>query len=376
MTDRVPVTLFMSDQGHFLSQVYPELDSRDYIKCQLKVVELQKQLGCDVFVRLLNGTIEPVHIIYGGVDVTRQTENWEVKTEDIRNGDTLIKKSIIRTPDGTLTQEFSFNEIRKGTLMFACTKPPIEKEADLDICIKYEPRVTDEWKARVKKDIEIVKEAVGDDGVVGTWSPHGPFNTGSLLIKLDELYQLFLSDPPYFDKLMNFCIERTVGYTKAIDEAGVDVHHIGANVAGGFIGKKFFDEYILPYEKKYMDIVQENGTPGMYHNCGEIMNLLESYKNVGVKIVEPFSPPPLGDTNLAKAKELVNGDYVMLAGIDHVNVIQKGTVNDVKRVTEQTMNIGKPCGKFIFQPVDFLEYGTPIENVEAFVKTGLEHAGY
>ena len=92
--------------------------------------------------------------------------------------------------------------------------------------------------------------------------------------------------------------------------------------------------------------------------------------------MEPFSPPPLGDTDLPKAKELVNGDYVMLAGIDHVNIIQKGTIDQVKKVTEETIKIGKPGGKFIFQPVDFLEYGTPVENVEAFVQTGIENAWY
>ena len=48
----------------------------------------------------------------------------------------------------------------------------------------------------------------------------------------------------------------------------------------------------------------------VYHNCGEIMSLVESYKSLGAKVVEPFSPIPLGDANLQKAKELVNGEYV------------------------------------------------------------------
>ena len=28
------------------------------------------------------------------------------------------------------------------------------------------------------------------------------------------------------------------------------------------------------------------------------------------------------------------------------------------------------------QPVDFLEYGTPFENVQAYAETALEHSGY
>ncbi len=106
------------------------------------------------------------------------------------------------------------------------------------------------------------------------------------------------------------------------------------------------------------------------------MNLLESYKELGVKSVEPFSPSPFGDADLQQVKERVNGDYIILSGIDQVNVLQKGTVDGVRRMTAKTIEIGKPGGKFIMQPVDFLEYGTPLENVEAYVTTALEYAGY
>ena len=66
----------------------------------------------------------------------------------------------------------------------------------------------------------------------------------------------------------------------------------------------------------------------------------------------------------------------MLAGIDQVNVLQKGTPEDVRKATAATMKAGKEGGKFIMQPVDFLEYGTPVKNVEAYVKTAMEHAAY
>jgi len=376
MPDRVPVTLFICDQGHFLSQLYPDIDPWDHSTIQLKVIEIQKQFGCDVFVRMLFGVNDPLHIHMGGADVSQETENWEVSTKEIQEGNTTIYRSAIRTPDGTLTQDFSINELRKGTFMFACTKKPVEKESDLDILIKYEPRMPSHWPEQVKQRVRVIKDALGDDGILGSWTPHGPFNNASLLIKLDELYQLFLIDTPYYDKLMNYAMDRIIDYTRAIDDAGVDVHCVGGNVPGGFLGRKFYDEYILPYEKKYIDIVQENGTPAMYHNCGQIMNLVESYKDLGARVVEPFSPPPLGDTDLAKAKELVSGAYVMLGSVDHVNVIQLGSVDKIRRVTEETMKIGKPGGKFILQDADFLEYGTPVENVEAFVRTAIEQAWY
>jgi uroporphyrinogen decarboxylase len=227
-------------------------------------------------------------------------------------------------------------------------------------------------RARVQK----IKAAVGQDGIVGSWSPHGPFNNASLLIDHDELYALFKTDYDYYEKLMNFAMERILDYTRAIDAAGVDVHCVGGNVPNGMVGRRNYDRYILPFEKKYIDFVQQNGTPAMYHNCGQVMALVESYKALGVKVVEPFAPAPLGDADLARVKESVAGAYVILSGVDQVNVLQVGTVDDVKRATEQAIKTGKPGGKFILQSVDFLEYGTPLENVEAYVQTALQYAGY
>jgi hypothetical protein len=82
--DRVPITFFVLDQGHFISQMYPEVDPQDFPTLQLKVIEIQKQLGADVFVRMLFDVNDPLHIHMGGLDVTQQNENWEIETSDSR----------------------------------------------------------------------------------------------------------------------------------------------------------------------------------------------------------------------------------------------------------------------------------------------------
>jgi uroporphyrinogen decarboxylase len=374
--DRVPVTLFMVDQGHFLNQLYPGIDPLDYETLQLKVIEAQKQLGADVFVRQLFWVNDPLSIHMGGLDVSRETENWEVKNEIKTDNNSKITRSTIKTPAGTLTQEFTINEIRKGTFMYACTKKPVENMKDLEIAIKYEPGIPKDFREKVKTRVGKIKKALGNDGILGVWAPHGPFNNSSLLIKHDELYSLFITDYPFYEKLMTFAMERILDYTQAMIDAAPDVLCVGGNVPGGFLGTETYDNYILPFEKKYIDFCQKSGIPAMYHNCGQIMSLVDSYKKLGVKIVEPFSPPPLGDADIETVKKRVNGDYIILSGIDQVNVLQKGSVEQTKKVTAETMLKGKPGGKFIMQPVDFLEYGTPVENVETYIKTAVENAWY
>jgi uroporphyrinogen decarboxylase len=376
MPDRVPVTLFICDGGHFVNQLYPGIDSWDYQQLQLKIIEVQKQFGADVFVRMLYGVNDPLHIHMGGLDVSQQTANWEVHTEHLQHGNTAIARSTIRTPGGTLTQDFATTQVRPGTFVFACTRKPVQNEADLDIAIRYEPRMPAHWPEQVRQRVAVIREALGQDGILGTWTPHGPFNNASLLVDHDVLYSLFRVDYPFYEKLMNFAMERILDYTSAIDAAAPDVHCVGGNVPGGFLGRANYERFILPFERRYIEFVQRNGRPAMYHNCGQIMNLVESYKALGARIVEPFAPRPLGDADLVRAKAAVGNAYIILSGIDQVNVLQNGTVDDVRNATIQAMHAGKPGGGFILQTADFIEYGTPVENVRAFVDTALEHADY
>jgi len=377
LPDRVPVTLFIQDQGHFINQVYPDIDPWDYLTIQKKVIEIQKQLGIDVFVRMLFYENIPLTYYFGGLDVSQQTENWQVETKEIEKGKTLIKRSTIKTPGGELTQDFSINQSRKGTYMYSCTKKPIQNQRDLEIAIKYEPKFPLEKKDIMINSIQEIKKTLGKDGILGIWVPGGPFNYISTLVPLVDIYSVFLYDNDFYKKLMNYATRKITPYTEAVKEACPDVICLGGNVAGGFVGQKIYEEHILDYEKRYIDICQSTKIPAMYHNCGEIMNLVASYKKLGCKLVEPFSPPPtLGDADLAKAIKIIDGDYAIIGGVDQINVLKEGTITQIKETTEKTIKTGKSGGKFILQSADFLEYGTPLKNLEAYVQTGIENAWY
>ena len=148
--DRVPVTLFIQDQGHFINQLHPELDPWDSLAIQLRAIEFQKELGADVMARLLFGTLDPFHwMLLGGLDVTRSTDDWQVETVEERDGRTTVRRSVIHTPGGDLRQEYSIDEIRPGTLMYACTRKPVRSRADLELVAAYEPGMPEWFPAAV-----------------------------------------------------------------------------------------------------------------------------------------------------------------------------------------------------------------------------------
>jgi len=375
--DRVPVCLFIHDEGNFLKQVYPELDLNNPLDCKHKLIDLERKLGVDLFIRLLHG-IYPDWIVYGGANIEEQTENWEVHTDIITEGNSIIKKSKINTPDGSLEQEFTISESSEvpGTFWYACTKKPVKTLKDLEILMKYEPLMNESFPKQVHNIIPKVKEYVGDDGITSIWVPGAAFNHASLLIELNDLYSLFLTDYTFYEKLLQYCIDRTLPFLKAIADSGIDIFCMGGNVPGGFLGMKNYKKFVLPFEKGYIHNAHELGVITLYHNCGEIMSLAEIYKELDADVVEPFAPPPLGDGNLREAKAISKGVYTIIGNVDQVNVLKKGNIQEVKKVTRETVEIGKKEGRFILQTADYLEYDTPLDNVKAFVETGLKFGHY
>jgi uroporphyrinogen-III decarboxylase len=244
----------------------------------------------DIILRMLHG-MTPFWISYGGLNTETQTDDWEIVSDKYTRGKSLVESYIIKTPERELSQEFSSSEVAPGTINYACTKKPIKNIKDLEAARKYEPPMDKKYPQKLREMVSKVRTYLKNDGVTSIWAPGGSFNAASNLIKLDLLYSLFLTDRLFFEKLIDFCIKRTFPFIEAICLSGVDIINFGGNVPGGFLGKDMYDKYALPHEKKYIDFANSFGTKTLYHNCGEAMVLIDSYKELGSDIVEPFSPP-------------------------------------------------------------------------------------
>ncbi len=374
-TDRTPVTLFIQSQGHYISQLKPETDPWDFETLQKQVIDYQRSLGADVHARMLFfNPHEPVWAHFSLLNVQNETKDWQVAVQEKRDHKTVRYRYTITTPEGCLYQTFSIYEGRPGTFMYGCTEPPVKSQEDLRIAMKYEPPYPEEVKEKMKKNVAVIKDYVGNDGIVSAWSNGGMFNNISGLIDQTELYALFLTEPEFYEELMAFARKRTYAYADILLDTGVDAICIGGNVASGFLGNSCFHDYILPYEKEYIAYCQRKGNPVIYHNCGRIMELIPSYREMGAMNIEPFSPDPLGNGDLDLLREQITDEFSVTSGVDQVHLLQNGTKDAVTETTIKIMEKGKKLHSFLMQNVDFLEYGTPPENVEAFVKTALEHA--
>ena len=142
------------------------------------------------------------------------------------------------------------------------------------------------------------------------------------------------------------------------------------NMANGImVGPGFFSKNIQPYEQRLINAVKSRGKHVLYHNCGPAKSLYKSYKEMKMTVLETVSAPPQGDNDIGEAKAMLGKDMVLSGNLDQIRFLKKASPDEVREATEKLMAVCKPGGKYLFATSDYLESGTPLENVKAMIET-------
>jgi uroporphyrinogen-III decarboxylase len=223
-------------------------------------------------------------------------------------------------------------------------------------------------------DLQRAKIAVGDDGVVAPWI-QGAFNLVAFYYReLSELVVDALLRPDFYHRMMSHFVQRYQGFVQQIIDAGVDVLSYGGNIANAkLIGPAFYQEYIMPYEKQFIAFIQRQGVIVLYHNCGYARNLLPSYTGLGVRAYESLTPPPYGDTILSEAVEAFGTDTTLSGNIDQLDLLRKGSVQDIESAVKKTLGTVRGRTHFILATTDYFNENTPHDNIHILAEAGHRH---
>ena len=134
-------------------------------------------------------------------------------------------------------------------------------------------------------------------------------------------------------------------------------------------------EIFLPFVKQNIDLIHEHETLVEHYNDGKMDAVLEDLAESGCDIVETLAPPPLGDVDLASAKERI-GDRACLKGhIDQVNLICNGDPDRIRDAVRSAIETAGPTG-FILGTADSIRPESPLENIQAYFDAALEYGTF
>jgi uroporphyrinogen-III decarboxylase len=182
-----------------------------------------------------------------------------------------------------------------------------------------------------------------------------------------------------------------------IDRAYADIealvkHYLARGVgdAYGWVGPELcipplasprdFREFCFEYDRRICDLVHDAGKLVWVHCHGDMSPVLEDFAAMGVDCLNPIEPPPVGKLTLAEAKERVAGRMCLDGGVEDGDLLDR-TPEEITRIVEETVAMGKPGGGFILCPssapttVASLNE-RQIANYRAFVETGIRLGAY
>jgi uroporphyrinogen decarboxylase len=246
---------------------------------------------------------------------------------------------------------------------------------------RYEEYYFDDPSASDLSGIEQALEGVGEKGLV-TPMVCEPFTSFLGSIREGGMVQTIYDLQDHRDYCLSL-LDRYVEHVTALTEHVLGNTRTQAAFANsGYSGPptvspRLWREWDKPVLAAAAAVCRRHDVPLHLHQHGHAAVLMEDLIEVGVSIVCPLLPPPQGDVDDLGALKRRYGSRIALKGnVDPVEVLLRGTPEDVERAVRQCIEAAAEGGGYILGTADSTVIGTPFENIHAFVETGLKYGRY
>jgi uroporphyrinogen decarboxylase len=194
--------------------------------------------------------------------------------------------------------------------------------------------------------LRCAREACPDSSVhVEVFSP---FTHLLELFSYDQALMALVDAPDTCRQLLDIFTEHVVAQVRAYAPCQPDAVLISSAFAGaGFISRKMYQEFVMPFEKRLADAIRSCGLPSYTHTCGAIGDRLDLMAETGIDGVDTLDPPPLGTVDLAQAKAEFGERFFFKGNLDAVNEMLRADEPAFERAVRQRLEIGKPGGGYI-----------------------------
>ena len=239
----------------------------------------------------------------------------------------------------------------------------IETEEDMKRAVWYTQQCLDYDENIAISQGEEARRAVGDKGMLGTWSGAPAFN----MEDQTKMYLHAFDWPDLFEELHVVTCDLKQKRHMTFKKAGFD--YLFYCVGGTeYSSPDFLLKWVTKQAKTELKQWQDEGGFIVWHSCGLIKKLIETgfYDDFMPEILETLSEAPFGNLpSLKWARERIHRDIITKGNLS-LDIISTGTPedvrNDVRRIRDET------CGyRHIVGLSDDIMKNTPVANVLAFV---------
>ena len=195
-----------------------------------------------------------------------------------------------------------------------------------------------------------------------------PFSQLCEAVGVEETLVALRADPGRVRACLEALCAGTVDLAAGHVAAGADAVLVSSAYAGGgLISTRHYREFVLPFEARVVSGFKARcpGTPVYTHTCGRIGDRLELLEETGTDGIDTLDPPPLGDVDLAEAKERVGGRLFLKGNVDPVATVLLGTPDVVRADALRRVAIGGRGGGYVLSTACSVPPAAPPANVMA-----------
>jgi hypothetical protein len=291
-------------------------------------------------------------------------------TDERIGQDELLRTVDIRTPGGSLRHVEKHERTSEYLIISATLQHLIKNRHDFELLQRYAPPAD-------RMDVSLIqraRQATGEKGLVDA-NTHGSFNILGMFRKLEDILTDPLTDPVFFQEMVDYFIPRLTQRAAKMVAAGADVIEVAGHWTGQ-VGPRIFQKYILENENRLVNGIRDLGVPVIYHNCGDAARIMSHYNDLNINCWGYLTPPPHGDVLPEEALRVLRPSLTLRGNVDQITFMREATPEQVYAKVRELLELVKPRGNWILSTTDFFFDGTPYENIRAFAQAGLDYGRY
>lgn len=200
---------------------------------------------------------------------------------------------------------------------------------------------------------------------------HSVFELTSWIFGYEQLCYLFYDDPDLVDAV----VEKIGAIRLAMAAVYCDYNCVGVLFGGDDMGfktgllasKEFFTGKVLPWYTRMTDLAHRKGKLMLLHNCGNIESLMEDF----IETVKLDGRHSFEDviTPVTEAKRRYGDRIALLGGID-MDLLCRGTEEQIRRKVRQTLDVCMPGGGYCLGAGNTVANYIPLENYLVMLDEG------
>ncbi len=239
-----------------------------------------------------------------------------------------------------------------------------------------DPKLVDVSHVRAEAEKHRGKYAI----LGGDWAPF--WHDAMEMLGMENMFIKMYEAPEIVDAVLQHIVDYYAEINLRIFEEAadlMDIYFMGNDYGtqnGPMVSEAMFRRFLMPHQKRLIDMGHEFGLKTQLHCCGGIYELLPAMIEAGLDSIHAVQTTCRG-MELSRLKKEFGDRIVFNGGIDSHHVLIEGDADCVRESTKKVLDVMMPGGGYIGGAShDSILVETPVENIITMFDTILEYGVY